>query len=68
MERAVPAMGHTFLANGTRSPDYGTNSPGKWDALPLLWDTQSWQMGRAVPAMGQTVLANGTRSLDYGTH
>eukprot|EP00959_Pyramimonas_sp_CCMP1952_P106540 2227644-Pyramimonas_sp.AAC.1 len=32
MGRAVPAMGHACLASGTRSLDYGTHSPGTWDA------------------------------------
>eukprot|EP00959_Pyramimonas_sp_CCMP1952_P205862 4305138-Pyramimonas_sp.AAC.1 len=62
MGRAVPAMGHTFLAIGARSLGYGTHSPGKWGAQSLPWDTQSWQMGRTVPLVGHTVLANGTHS------
>eukprot|EP00959_Pyramimonas_sp_CCMP1952_P388471 8140145-Pyramimonas_sp.AAC.1 len=61
MGRAAPAMGHAFLANGARSLDYGTRSPGKWNAQSLLWDTRSWQMRRAAPAMGHTFLAIGTR-------
>eukprot|EP00959_Pyramimonas_sp_CCMP1952_P158259 3309809-Pyramimonas_sp.AAC.1 len=61
MGRAVPVMGHAFLANGARSLDYGTHSPDNWDAQSLLCDTQPWHMGRTVPVMGHAVLATGTR-------
>eukprot|EP00959_Pyramimonas_sp_CCMP1952_P161379 3374825-Pyramimonas_sp.AAC.1 len=60
-------MGHAALANVTHSPCYGTRSPGKCDAQPLLWGTHPWQVGRAVSIMGHAALANGTYSPCYGT-